>query len=476
VAQHRYPEESMKTPRFTVVVPTRNRPETLPHALRTVLEQDVEELEILVVDNASDVDIEPIVASMGDARIRYVRRVEPLAMTDNWNRILPMVQGDWVMFLGDDDGLARGALRTIETLAKQFGVRAMRWDWGRYTWPDLPESSLRDRLGIPLFGTTQLRDWPDVVRRLATEDADAELPFLYHAVVARSLIEEAAATGPIFDGPIPDLHSGVLFAHFEMQFLHVGLPLTITAWSGTSNTAGQLGAEAPNRATVDFEQLNRTAGHVVHHELPDLITNRYVAWWDPILRVRDRLGLTEEYLFPSPEDVVQGVAKHLHHSGDRRERELDVLRGFAQRSGLDPLGLEIPPGHPTGPQLLPNGGIPFFGHNFLQLDSARHKVRDVNGAAALMADVLEMGDALSLIREAGDQQVADVHAALAELHRAHEETTGWYRAAAADRDDLAQQVRVLKKRNDELARELRLIRGSRSWRATALLRQRPWQR
>ncbi len=40
-------------PRFTIIIPTRERAATLEHALRTVTDQDFASLEIIVSDNAS---------------------------------------------------------------------------------------------------------------------------------------------------------------------------------------------------------------------------------------------------------------------------------------------------------------------------------------------------------------------------------------------------------------------------------------
>lgn len=40
-------------PQFSIVIPTRNRAETLGPAIETCLSQDFEDFELLIVDNAS---------------------------------------------------------------------------------------------------------------------------------------------------------------------------------------------------------------------------------------------------------------------------------------------------------------------------------------------------------------------------------------------------------------------------------------
>ena len=57
---------------FTIVVPTVNRPETLVHTLRTLVDQPGEDFEILVTDDAGHAENRAVVESLGPgSRIRY---------------------------------------------------------------------------------------------------------------------------------------------------------------------------------------------------------------------------------------------------------------------------------------------------------------------------------------------------------------------------------------------------------------------
>ena len=72
-------------PQLSIVIPTRNRSETLKSAIESCLIQQSQDLEVLVVDNASTPDTYAVVSAFDDPRIRYLRHDEPLAMTENWN-------------------------------------------------------------------------------------------------------------------------------------------------------------------------------------------------------------------------------------------------------------------------------------------------------------------------------------------------------------------------------------------------------
>lgn len=86
-------------PLFTVIVATYRRPRYLQEALHSVLRQTVQDLEVIVVDDAS-----PQPATVpGDPRIRLIRRERNGGAAAAWNTALELARGRFVTFLGDDD-------------------------------------------------------------------------------------------------------------------------------------------------------------------------------------------------------------------------------------------------------------------------------------------------------------------------------------------------------------------------------------
>src|SRR3954469_20581515 len=107
--------------KFSVLVPTRNRLAYLKNALETVRRQDYDDWEIIVSDNFSDEDIGGYVGSLDDPRVKYSRTDRFVPVTENWNNALERSTGDYVVMLGDDDGLMPGYFRTALGLIEQFG-------------------------------------------------------------------------------------------------------------------------------------------------------------------------------------------------------------------------------------------------------------------------------------------------------------------------------------------------------------------
>ena len=110
--------------RFTVVIPTRERCDTLEYSLRTLTEQPYPHLEIIVSDNDSADATRDVVRANGDPRIRYINTGRRLSMSGNWEFALAHVTEGWVTFLGDDDGLVPNCFERVNEIVDRTGVRA----------------------------------------------------------------------------------------------------------------------------------------------------------------------------------------------------------------------------------------------------------------------------------------------------------------------------------------------------------------
>ena len=103
-------------PRFSVIVPTYGRPEYLTECLASILDQTVEDLEVIVVDDASP---EPVVLPGDDARLRLLRREENGGPAAARNTGLEVARGTYLAFCDDDDLFAPQRLQlALDGLAR----------------------------------------------------------------------------------------------------------------------------------------------------------------------------------------------------------------------------------------------------------------------------------------------------------------------------------------------------------------------
>lgn len=108
---HREPNAAQ--PLVSVVIPTRDRLSLLQRAVDSVLKQSHRDLEIIIVDDASQDDTAAYLAELErlDARVRTVRNAIPHGGASARNQGISHSRGQWVAFLDDDDEWMPGKLR-----------------------------------------------------------------------------------------------------------------------------------------------------------------------------------------------------------------------------------------------------------------------------------------------------------------------------------------------------------------------------
>ena len=95
----------------SIVVPTRNRPRFLRQAVASALGQLDVDVEVIVIDDASDSPAARESLHFTDPRVRVELRRRPGGAGRARNQGLARARGDWITFLDDDDLLAPTRLR-----------------------------------------------------------------------------------------------------------------------------------------------------------------------------------------------------------------------------------------------------------------------------------------------------------------------------------------------------------------------------
>lgn len=91
-------------PKVSIVIPTHDRPEFLARALHSVLAQTFTDYEVIVVDDGDAPRAKDIVASLADARIRYIAHDPPnRGGSATRNTGIKESHGEYIAFLDDDD-------------------------------------------------------------------------------------------------------------------------------------------------------------------------------------------------------------------------------------------------------------------------------------------------------------------------------------------------------------------------------------
>jgi glycosyl transferase family 2 len=112
-------------PQVSVCIPTYNYARFLAGAIESVLEQEFDDFELVVVDNASEDDTPSVVARYSDPRLRAYRNEHNVGLFGNFARALELATGELVKFLAADDWLHPAYLREAVRLMSEHSTAAI---------------------------------------------------------------------------------------------------------------------------------------------------------------------------------------------------------------------------------------------------------------------------------------------------------------------------------------------------------------
>lgn len=221
--------------KFSVLLPTRNRLELLSHAIETVRKQDYSDWEIIVSDNDTEQDIAGYVRSLNDPRIRYFRTDAFLPVTDNWNNALEQSEGDYIVMLGDDDGLMQGYFSTLKQIVENHDAPDFIYTSAfLYAYPGvlpgLPDGFLRTYNNRKIYRSDHNPFWLSKTESegLARQSLNFRMLFDYNmqfSLVSRKLVDELRQYGAFYQSPYPDYYASNAMMLKAKRVLVVPQPL-----------------------------------------------------------------------------------------------------------------------------------------------------------------------------------------------------------------------------------------------------------
>ena len=378
--------------KFSVVIPTRERCNTLDAAIRTCVTQDYDNFEIIVSDNFSQDDTKEVVNSFRDKRIIYVNTGKRLAMADNWEFGLSQVTGNYVLFLGDDDGLLPGALKDLSEIINRLGCDAISWNGASYYWPCCIIERAPNMLVTPLNGKLYKRNAELMLRNvLSFKKSLYELPSIYRGVVSRSIIEhiKERSDGKYFHSMSPDIYSAIVLAASVDTYYYSTKPYSVFGQSQHSTGASYLYSEKQSAGVAERKFFNEP-NIPCHDKLvlaPSILlilANTFLQaqeQYSPLrkfdLDLRELIGQAIKEVVYEPQEKYEKVAAaikeiaRINSMGDAAERILKNTKNVHRRN----VGIDVP-------------GYNVIRHHFVA-DCTKYGVYDVYQASLLCKVILE---------------------------------------------------------------------------------------
>ena len=371
---------------FTIVIPTRERANTLEHTLRTCIAQDYDDLEILVSDNASVDNTREVVSSFSDRRLRYVNTGRRVSMTTSFEFAFSHVKPGYLISIGDDDGIPVGAIRAAAEIAKETRTAAITTERAQYDWPGMAAN----RANQILFTLETGWEWRNTntfyPRVLNGRLSYYQIPLLYHCYVATELIEAIRGRlGDLFHSQQLDIYSSMLLGGFVRNYVHSFTPLVINGASIKSNGAQHFGEV---QDTSEIKRWEAETDIPLRYPFRFAKSHRYLIL-EAFLQARDIVPELKS-VTPDMEGIFLNALTDIYLAENWTDAE--IVRDVARLMGIS----------------LPVSRLPILRRKWqvkaerywnraahlrdtVVIDCSKHGVNDIAGAAHLMAQIKQKG-------------------------------------------------------------------------------------
>lgn len=239
--------ELLFQPLLSIVIPTKNRFETLFPTVEAILSNITDSrLEVVIQDNSDDpAPAGAFLASHPDARIRYAHLEGSASIVENTETALGRARGEYVTFIGDDDLVSPDIMRFVQEFSAQ-GVESIIYPSAYYWWKSIhfitpSRFHQPGAFWYPSSAHSPARslDTQDELAKMTSQGAVAlfDLPRVYHGVVKRSVLDRIKSrTGQMVNGASPDMALAVAASLVIKKHVKIDTPLTI--YGASRNSGG----------------------------------------------------------------------------------------------------------------------------------------------------------------------------------------------------------------------------------------------
>lgn len=246
--------------KISIVIPTRDRGAYLSYCVRTALACEDRDLEVVVSNNNSQDNTREVLAAFNDPRLEAVHTESDLSMRQNFEFALTHATGDYIIFIGDDDGVLPNGLASLRYLLETHHPDAVTWRHITYLWPHLnsePRDGLLKFRCRDFFGPAYALNIPAVLDDLckAKRTNYRDGLNIYHGCISRRVIDQVKqqTTGDYFQGQCPDINTA--FANLTAARSAYWLRNPVTLAGAGERSTGSTMKKTAAKVTADQHNM-----------------------------------------------------------------------------------------------------------------------------------------------------------------------------------------------------------------------------
>ena len=224
---------------LSVVVPTKNRYTYLEKLVELVISFNSQEIELVIQDNSdSNEAFKDFITEKTEAYpwIKYYYENRYLTSVQNFDLAISRCTGEYVCFIGDDDGIVRNITHYVKWM-KDNNVEALRSAHSVYFWNGkgrYKQYAIFEPTSKQIEWLSPVHELKKVLKRGCPDLG--RIPVLYTGIIKRSVLDTIYNDlGTYFPGVSPDAANGTVLSFYIKRYAYINTPIVIT---GTSNETG----------------------------------------------------------------------------------------------------------------------------------------------------------------------------------------------------------------------------------------------
>jgi glycosyltransferase involved in cell wall biosynthesis len=210
----------------------------LQDCVASVLEQNFDDYELIVSDNHSADGAYAYIQSLNHPRLRPLQPDKLLDMVDHFEWALAQARGEWIIFLGSDDGVMPYFFELAEILTKkavQKKLKVINSIRAYFFWKGCQGMYNNTALNYEASAFCTVRSAKiQLLNALIGFKYYIDLPQMYTtSLVHRTVVEKVIRrnNGKFYNSIVPDANGAANICLTEKKYLESHLPLS---WVGTS--------------------------------------------------------------------------------------------------------------------------------------------------------------------------------------------------------------------------------------------------
>lgn len=294
----------------SVVVPTKNRYIYLKELIKLIDKFKLPELELVVQDNSDDnAEILDYLKGFDNPCIKYFYSSDKLTMSGNAERGIMNASGEYVCYIGDDDGVCRNIVSCVRWM-KEKGLKVAVSGAAWFVWGGKIRIYHAKSRKIKILNSEKKR------KGLARKGMvlDKTMPNIYQSIVERQLlIDLYKKHGTLFPSVPPDIAGSLVMSYAVKEYASFNFPVVIIGSSAM--TGGGVVKRGGVLPLEDVPFISQKDIEIWDKRVPPLWCGNY-AWLNSAIKTLELLNHQE---LIKEIDFEYGLAGAIVHRPKKKE-------------------------------------------------------------------------------------------------------------------------------------------------------------